>query len=118
MLRGPVRIDRVGEVQAYNATYEFKGFQRALPVGHFVTIIHHLTGKYFSISILPPKYILMVRKAYMKSDRIAQPPITLSENQNPSIAIFWKLWTANGFSNLGDGLYQILLPLIAVQITS
>ena len=34
-----------------------------------------------------------------------------------SIHNFWKLWTANGFSNLGDGLYQIILPLLAVQLT-
>lgn len=31
---------------------------------------------------------------------------------------FWKLWVANGFSNLGDGLYQIILPLLAVQLTN
>ena len=34
-----------------------------------------------------------------------------------SIHNFWKLWSANGFSNLGDGLYQILLPLLAAQLT-
>ena len=30
---------------------------------------------------------------------------------------FWKLWSANAFSNLGDGLYQTILPLLAVQLT-
>jgi MFS family permease len=30
---------------------------------------------------------------------------------------FWRLWTANAFSNLGDGLYQFALPLIALDIT-
>lgn len=30
---------------------------------------------------------------------------------------FRKLWFANGFSNLADGLYQITLPLIVVQLT-
>lgn len=30
---------------------------------------------------------------------------------------FWKLWSANVFSNLGDGLYQITLPLLAAQLT-
>ena len=30
---------------------------------------------------------------------------------------FRKLWFANGFSNLADGLYQITLPLIIVQLT-
>ena len=32
-------------------------------------------------------------------------------------ADFWKLWTATGFSNLGDGLYQLTLPLLAAQLT-
>ncbi len=30
---------------------------------------------------------------------------------------FWKLWSANSFSNLGDGLYQVVLPLLAIQLT-
>jgi MFS family permease len=30
---------------------------------------------------------------------------------------FWRLWTGNAFSNLGDGLYQFALPLIALDIT-
>jgi MFS family permease len=30
---------------------------------------------------------------------------------------FWKVWSANSFSNLGDGLYQITLPLLAAQLT-
>src|SRR6266496_5184970 len=30
---------------------------------------------------------------------------------------FWRLWTANSLSNLGDGLYQFALPLLAVDIT-
>ncbi|MEW6180966.1 MAG: MFS transporter [Chloroflexota bacterium] len=30
---------------------------------------------------------------------------------------FWKLWGANIFSNLGDGLYQITLPLLAIHLT-
>jgi MFS family permease len=32
-------------------------------------------------------------------------------------ANFWKIWSANSFSNLGDGLYQITLPLLAAQLT-
>jgi MFS family permease len=36
---------------------------------------------------------------------------------NPSSANFWKVWSANSFSNLGDGLYQITLPLLATQLT-
>lgn len=35
----------------------------------------------------------------------------------PSPSDFWKLWSANAFSNLGDGLYQTILPLLAVQLT-
>lgn len=30
---------------------------------------------------------------------------------------FWKVWSATAFSNLGDGLYQIALPLLAAQLT-
>jgi MFS family permease len=47
-------------------------------------------------------------------------PIT--ENFNKDIPIestsaFWKIWSANSFSNLGDGLYQVTLPLLAAQVT-
>jgi MFS family permease len=31
---------------------------------------------------------------------------------------FWLLWSANSASNLGDGLYQFILPVLAVQLTS
>ena len=34
-----------------------------------------------------------------------------------SSANFWKVWSANSFSNLGDGLYQVTLPLLAAQLT-
>ena len=40
---------------------------------------------------------------------------TLSSSS--SRANFWKIWSANSFSNLGDGLYQITLPLLAAQLT-
>lgn len=36
---------------------------------------------------------------------------------NSSMANFWKVWSANSFSNLGDGLYQVTLPLLAAQLT-
>lgn len=39
------------------------------------------------------------------------------ESPAPQPAAFWKLWGANSFSNLGDGLYQIVLPLIAIRLT-
>jgi len=45
-------------------------------------------------------------------------PVTSIVPATHSIINFWKLWTANGFSNLGDGLYQIVLPLLAVQLTN
>jgi MFS family permease len=35
-----------------------------------------------------------------------------------TLSNFWKLWSANGFSNLGDGLYQITLPLLAIHLTN
>ncbi len=36
---------------------------------------------------------------------------------NTSNANFWKVWSANSFSNLGDGLYQVTVPLLAAQLT-
>lgn len=30
---------------------------------------------------------------------------------------FWRLWSASSLSNLGDGLYQFALPLIALELT-
>lgn len=54
----------------------------------------------------------------MESDHITQPEAVASAAiPHSSIANFWKLWAANGLSNLGDGLYQIILPLLAVQLT-
>jgi MFS family permease len=38
-------------------------------------------------------------------------------SSSSSSANFWKVWSANGFSNLGDGLYQITLPLLAAGLT-
>ena len=38
--------------------------------------------------------------------------VTSTSNTN-----FWKVWSANSFSNLGDGLYQVTLPLLAAQLT-
>jgi MFS family permease len=35
----------------------------------------------------------------------------------PPMGAFWRLWTANGTSNLGDGLYQFALPLLALEIS-
>lgn len=34
-----------------------------------------------------------------------------------SMSNFWKFWGANSFSNLGDGIYQLTLPLLAAQLT-
>ena len=38
-------------------------------------------------------------------------------SRSSSTANFWKVWSANSFSNLGDGLYQVTLPLLAAQLT-
>lgn len=38
-------------------------------------------------------------------------------SENRPGANFWKIWSANSFSNLGDGLYQVTLPLLAAQLT-
>lgn len=51
----------------------------------------------------------------METDAVIETPVPVVQ---PSLARFWKLWSANSFSNLGDGLYQIVLPLIAVRVTS
>jgi MFS family permease len=32
-------------------------------------------------------------------------------------ANFWSLWTAAGFSNLGDGIYKFVLPVLAARMT-
>lgn len=40
-----------------------------------------------------------------------------SSESTSSQANFWKVWSANSFSNLGDGLYQVTLPLLAAQLT-
>jgi MFS family permease len=41
----------------------------------------------------------------------------VAEPRDSSNANFWKIWSANSFSNLGDGLYQVTLPLLAAQLT-
>jgi MFS family permease len=55
----------------------------------------------------------------METDSATNQPasVTSAVSTSASIQNFWKLWTANGFSNLGDGLYQIVLPLLATQLT-
>src|SRR5262245_12129474 len=51
----------------------------------------------------------------METDSTTNPPVQVAP-ATPALNS-WKLWAANGFSNLGDGLYQIVLPLLAVQLT-
>ena len=53
----------------------------------------------------------------METDSSTSVPGTSAIRSGASIHNFWKLWSANGFSNLGDGLYQIVLPLLATQLT-
>lgn len=38
--------------------------------------------------------------------------------KQPMPANFWSLWSANALSNLGDGLYQTALPLLAARLSS
>ena len=45
-------------------------------------------------------------------ERATTDPLVSSSSSN-----FWKLWSANSLSNLGDGLYQVTLPLLAAQLT-
>jgi MFS family permease len=45
---------------------------------------------------------------------ITDTSIVSSSSSNTS---FWKVWSANSFSNMGDGLYQVTLPLLAAQLT-
>jgi MFS family permease len=35
----------------------------------------------------------------------------------PLGASYWTLWTSSGLSNLADGVFKIVLPLLAVQLT-
>jgi MFS family permease len=67
--------------------------------------------------ILPSKTLYMVKEMHMG---------TLTENvttdatpvpASSSSANFWMIWSANSLSNLGDGLYQVTLPLLAAQLT-
>lgn len=44
------------------------------------------------------------------------PNKTSLENSSSSLN-FWRLLSANSFSNLGDGLYQFTIPLLAAQFT-
>jgi MFS family permease len=30
---------------------------------------------------------------------------------------FWRLWTASGLSNLADGIFKVVLPLVAIRFT-
>ncbi len=48
------------------------------------------------------------------SESVATDILVASDTSN---ANFWKVWSANSFSNLGDGLYQVTLPLLAAQLT-
>lgn len=38
-------------------------------------------------------------------------------NRAPLGASYWKLWTSSGLSNLADGVFKIVLPLLAIQLT-
>ncbi len=42
---------------------------------------------------------------------------TVERRDAPLGGPFWRLWSASTASNLADGLFQIALPLIAIQVT-
>jgi MFS family permease len=68
--------------------------------------------------MLPSKTLYVVKEKAMETSPVsesttAQVP-TISGNPN---ANFWKVLSATSFSNLGDGLYQVTLPLLATQLT-
>lgn len=42
----------------------------------------------------------------------------VTETSPSSTLNFWKVWSATSFSNLGDGLYQIVFPLLAIRLTT
>jgi MFS family permease len=68
--------------------------------------------------ILPSKLVYVVKDWSMETTPASETVVTdLSTSTSSSNENFWKVWSANSFSNLGDGLYQITLPLLAAQLT-
>jgi MFS family permease len=53
----------------------------------------------------------------MESNAAKENLLEPASSGTSSYTNFWKVWSATGFSNLGDGLYQITLPLLAAQLT-
>jgi MFS family permease len=77
-----------------------------------------LTGNILSSIILPSKLICVVKEMMMETSPTYENVMTDTEPLSSSAnANFWKVWSANSFSNLGDGLYQITLPLLATELT-
>jgi MFS family permease len=52
----------------------------------------------------------------MQTQPLIEVPVT--ETPSNSTLNFWKVWSATSFSNLGDGLYQIVFPLLAIRLTT
>lgn len=44
-------------------------------------------------------------------------PEVQSAQRLPLGASYWKLWISSGLSNLADGVFRIVLPLMAIQLT-
>src|SRR5690349_12391517 len=74
-----------------------------------------LTGKKIPSTILPLKHIITVKENYANT---APGEATVTETSTNSTLNFWKVWSATSFSNLGDGLYQIVFPLLAIRLTT
>ena len=56
----------------------------------------------------------------METDTPTDPPLIITSATSTPISTtnFWKVWSATSFSNLGDGLYQIVFPLLAIRLTT
>src|SRR6187402_3412950 len=52
----------------------------------------------------------------MQTQHLVESSVT--ETSPNSTLNFWKVWSATSFSNLGDGLYQIVFPLLAIRLTT
>src|SRR5688572_17021235 len=63
----------------------------------------------------------MVNESVMELEQRTHDTHSLAQDPGASqqhLRSFWQFWSANSLSNLGDGLYQFTLPLLAIQLTS
>jgi MFS family permease len=48
----------------------------------------------------------------------AHEEVTVTKPKDAGLRNFWRLWGANSLSNLGDGLYTFMLPVLALELTT